>query len=74
MREYKLPEVLRGLMEENNLTQNGLALELETGQKQIYDWVREISKPSCRFLMAMSEFFDVPIDYLVYGDGGRWSD
>jgi len=67
-REYKLPEVLRSLLKENNLSQQKLADKVQSTQGCVYSWISGRTLPSVYSLMALSNAFDVSIDYLIYGE------
>lgn len=69
--EYRLPEVLRSLMNKHKLSNRGLARELDTTESTVGRWLYSTSNPSVYSLMALSNLFGVSIDYLVYGEDSK---
>lgn len=68
-KEYKLPEVLNGLLTKNNMTQSKLALEMNISPFAVHKWLNFKSMPSVFKLMELSDYFNVSIDFLIYGKG-----
>lgn len=67
-KEYKLPEVLKELLEKKNMSQNQLARELNLSGEAVHKWINFKCTPSIFSLMAMVEIFDISLDYLVFGE------
>ena len=67
-REYKFPEVLKALLRERNMSQNKFAFDTDFNQHQVNNWYLGRVMPSLSTLMFLSDYFEVSIDYLVYGD------
>ena len=70
-KEYKLPEVLKELIERDNINQSILSRELKVTQSAIYRWLYFERTPDMFHLMQLAEYFNVSIDYLVFGDKGE---
>lgn len=68
-REVKLGQMLERLIEERGFTRNRkkILTELEISAATLSQYVRDQTRPSFGKLVALAEFFDVPLDYLVYG-------
>lgn len=58
-------KVIKELRTNMILSQAALAKEIGSYQKQISNWENEIIEPSISMLIALANFFDVSIDYLV---------
>ena len=56
---------LKELRKEKNITQAYIANKLHFSQKLISDWENKVSEPSIDTLIALANFFDVSVDYLV---------
>lgn len=67
-KKYILPQTLRKVMFERDITVRQLAKIMETKPVQIYRWLNIESIPSGRSLMKLGDIFDVKIDYLLYGE------
>ena len=67
-REYRLPEVLSRLLDRNHMTQRQFAKEIHTTTTSTHKWMAFKAIPSLFMLMAISEYFNVTLDYLVYGE------
>lgn len=67
-REYRFPEVLKALLGERNMSQNKFAFDTDFNQHQVNNWCLGRVMPSLSTLMFLSDYFEVSIDYLVYGD------
>lgn len=65
--EYKetFGERLRALRTERNIGQVELAKRLDVGKSIISLWEQNKCEPTLSRLIAISEFFDVTIDYLA---------
>lgn len=70
MKEYKLPEILYKLLEDKHVSQSELSNDLCVQQQTIWKWLRKRVYPSLDNLMQLSDYFNVSIDYLVYGEEG----
>lgn len=68
MKEYKLPETLRQLMEENDLSDFKLSLEINISEYTIHKAKMGYSFPSVTTVMELADFFNVSTDYLIYGE------
>ena len=58
-------ERLVQLRKENNITQKQLAKELSVSEVGIQNYEGERRKPAFDVLIALADYFDVSIDYLV---------
>lgn len=58
-------ERLKQLRAVKNLTQKQLAIETETSERGIQNYEMGIRKPAFDVLIALADFFDVSLDYLV---------
>ena len=58
-------ERLRTLRQEHNIGQIELAKQLDVGKSIISLWEQNKCEPTLSKLIAISEFFDVSIDYLA---------
>lgn len=58
-------ERLKELRKEAHLTQVELAKRLGIGQSSYADWERGKKNPTKENLIKISQFFDVPLDFLV---------
>ncbi len=56
---------IRALRTEMNLSQQQLADELHVSQQSIHKYETEVSDPDINMLIAMAEFFDTSVDYLI---------
>ena len=56
---------IKELREENNLTQEALALAVGTSQRNIGRWENGINEPLYSQLLKLADFFNCSIDYLV---------
>ena len=72
-REVKLGQMLERLIEERGYSRNRkkILTELEISAATLSQYVRGQTRPSFSKLTALAEFFDVPLDYLVYGARAR---
>ena len=68
-REVKLGQMLESLIERGGYSRNRkkILTALGISAAALSQYVREQSRPSFGKLLAMAEFFDVSLDYLVYG-------
>lgn len=57
--------ILRNLLEENNLTQKQLGLGLNIAPSTIGNYVRNIREPDHATLMIFAKYFNVSTDYLL---------
>lgn len=58
-------DILRHLIEENNLTQRQLGLELNIAPTTIGNYVRNIREPDYETLKIIAAYFNVSTDYLL---------
>ena len=58
-------DILRELREEKGLNQTQLAQILNVKQKTISNWETGRNQPSYEILKQYSQFFNVPIDYIL---------
>lgn len=58
-------ERLKQLRAVKNLTQKQLAIETETSERGIQNYETGIRKPAFDVLIALADYFDVSLDYLV---------
>lgn len=63
--EIKFAQNLSELRKQNNLSQQDLANALHTTQRRISYLESGKVEPDLAMLLAISEYFDVSIDYLV---------
>lgn len=68
-REVKLGQMLESLIERRGYSRNRKRIlrALDISPAALSQYVREQTRPSFGKLLAMAEFFDVSLDYLVYG-------
>lgn len=55
---------LKELRKENNLTQEEISKKLNISRQAYANWESGRSEPSIGYLLALSNFFNVSIDYL----------
>ena len=67
-RRYILPQALRKLMFEKNMTVKDLSKILRTNPSLVYRWLNVEGVPSGSSLMQLGDIFNVKVDYLLYGD------
>lgn len=56
---------LKQLTEEKHTTYSKIAREMPFTRNYFFDWIREGTLPSLDYLMALSKYFDVSMDYLL---------
>ena len=56
---------LKELREEKNLSQNDLAKEINTSQRNIGRWENGTNEPTAGFVVALANYFQCSIDYLL---------
>jgi transcriptional regulator with XRE-family HTH domain len=68
-REVKFGQMLEGLIERGGYSRNRkkILTALDISAAALSQYIREQTRPSFAKLLAMAEFFDVSLDYLVYG-------
>ena len=59
------PERLLSLRKSRNLTQKQLATEMQLSELAIQHYEAQRRKPAYDVLLALADFFDVSLDYLV---------
>ena len=60
----KIPNLYR-LMYENKITQKQLAESIGASQSNVSDWLNGKTLPSAEKLVAIADFFNVTVDYLL---------
>jgi len=68
-REVKFGQMLESLIERGGYSRNRKKIlsALDISAAALSQYIREQTRPSFGKLLAMAEFFDVSLDYLVYG-------
>lgn len=68
-REVKFGQMLESLIERGGYSRNRkkILTALDISAAALSQYIREQTRPSFAKLLAMAEFFDVSLDYLVYG-------
>lgn len=61
----KLPERIKELREENNLTQVEFCKKINVSQPTVARWESGERVPTLEFLIILAKFFKCSIDYLV---------
>ncbi len=56
---------LKELREERNLTQNDVAVAIQTSQRNIGRWENHSNEPSASYVIKLADFFQVSTDYLL---------
>ena len=56
---------IQELREEKGLTQNDIAKAIGTSRTNIGRWEKGLNEPSYSFVVSLSNYFNVSIDYLV---------
>ncbi|MCL2628965.1 MAG: helix-turn-helix domain-containing protein [Oscillospiraceae bacterium] len=64
---------IRKLRKERNLTQKELAKHLKVADSTLSYWEMGKYEPDSNALMKLSEFFQVPIDYILCGKFSKWN-
>lgn len=67
-RNYCFPKVLKKLMKERKTNMRRLADATGIGESTISDWIHRDISPSAVSLMTLSDYFNVSIDYLLFGE------
>jgi transcriptional regulator with XRE-family HTH domain len=72
-REVKFGEMLDTLIERRGYSRNRKRIlhALDISPAALSQYVREQTRPSFTKLLALADFFDVSLDYLVYGQASR---
>ncbi|MCL2820959.1 MAG: helix-turn-helix domain-containing protein [Oscillospiraceae bacterium] len=63
---------IRELRKKKDLTQKGLAKHLKVADSTLSYWEMGKYEPDNKALKMLSEFFQVPIDYILGGDFTKW--
>jgi len=63
---------IRELRKKRDLTQKELAKHLKVADSTLSYWEMGKYEPDIKALMKLSEFFQVPIDYILGGDFTKW--
>lgn len=66
--EMTIGDNLTSLRNEANLSRAELALKLGVEEKVITEWEDNISTPDAKGLIALSAYYKLPIDTIVYGN------
>ena len=61
----KLGDILRNLMEDNNISQKELANELSIPVSTLGNYIRNIREPDYETLKRIAKYFTVTTDYLL---------
>lgn len=61
----KFGDILRELIESNNLTQKQLSLELNIAPSTLGNYVRNIREPDHSTLLIFARYFNVSTDYML---------
>lgn len=61
----QLKDVLRELRKENGLSRKKVGEMVGSNQRNYANWEQGTSNPKIEYLIALSEFYNVTIDYLV---------
>jgi len=56
---------LRQILKENGVSQEKLKKDLNVSGSVLYKWLKGTNKPSAESLIALSNYFDCSIDYLI---------
>lgn len=59
------------LIKDKKLSINQTEIRAGLGKGTIYNWLYKSGKPNIISLIKLSKFFNVSIDYLVFGDKGE---
>jgi transcriptional regulator with XRE-family HTH domain len=72
-REVKLGQMLYKLIEDRGYSRNRRKIlrALDVSPAALSQYVRDQTRPSFNRLLALADFFDVSLDYLVYGQPAR---
>jgi transcriptional regulator with XRE-family HTH domain len=72
-REVKFGQMLETLIERRGYSRNRKRIlsALDISAAALSQYVREQTRPSFSKLLALADFFDVTLDYLVYGQASR---
>ena len=65
MESIEFGEVLRRLLEDNDITQRQLATDLNMGATTIGNYIRGIRQPDFDTLKLFADYFNVTTDYLL---------
>ena len=63
---------IRELRKQMNMTQKELAKQLQIADSTLSYWEMGKYEPDSNALLALSRFFNVPIDYILRGDFEKW--
>ena len=58
-------ERIRGLRQENSLSQVSLAEKISSNQKQVSKWECGQIEPNLDMLTKLADYFEVTVDYLI---------
>lgn len=61
----KISERLKGLIDEEKITINKLATELNVAYSVVYNWIHGNSTPNADYIIAICDYFHISSDYLL---------
>lgn len=67
-RNYKLPDMIKKLKVERNLTYEDIAEEVGTREPIVCAWANHRQVPKLEFVIELAKFFEVSVDYLIFGE------
>lgn len=68
-REIKFNKVLGGLIKERKVNRQDLADGIGTSRESVNSWTcKNYKVPSVFMIMKIADYFDVSLDYLMYGE------
>ncbi|MCC8023533.1 MAG: helix-turn-helix domain-containing protein [Clostridiales bacterium] len=70
----KLGDILRELLELNDITQKQLASDLNLASTTIGNYIRNLREPDFETLKLLAAYFNVTTDYLLDFQSGRGKD
>lgn len=70
-REYKFPQILKYLIKKKGLKLEEAAEAMKIGYRTLQNWLYGGNKPNLTALMMVAEYFNVSLDFLVYGEKGK---
>jgi len=64
-KKKELKDILRQLRKENGLSRKKVGEIVGSNERNYANWEQGTSNPKIEYLIALSEFYNVTIDYLV---------
>jgi len=61
----KLGDIIRMLLEENEMTQKDLAFNMNISVSTVGNYIRNLREPDIETIKLFASYFDVSVDYLV---------